>query len=104
MVSKASPSENLAWWSRAAQARRVAGMLSPRDAQLAETFAVECENQAREASVGCARSERSTSLPYTQPEGAVLMREAPVLLPRPPIERHGYSRLRARSISLSRRS
>ena len=66
MVSKASPSETLAWWSRAAQARRVAGMLSPRDAQLAETFAVECEDQAREASVDCIRSVRSTSLPYTR--------------------------------------
>jgi len=64
MMSKASPSETLAWWSRAAQARRVAGMLSPRDAQLAETFAVECEDQARE--VDCIRSVRSTSLPYTR--------------------------------------
>ena len=49
MVSKVSPSETLAWWARAAQARRVASMLSPRDAQLAEAFAVECEDQAREA-------------------------------------------------------
>jgi hypothetical protein len=39
MASKASPSETLAWWARAAQARRVACMLSPRDAQLAEAYA-----------------------------------------------------------------
>jgi hypothetical protein len=48
MASGATPSETLAWWARAVQARRVAGMLSPRDAQLAEAFAAECENQARE--------------------------------------------------------
>ena len=52
MVGKARPSENLAWWARAAQARRVAGMLSPRDAQLAEAYAIECEDQARGASSG----------------------------------------------------
>jgi hypothetical protein len=38
MASKASPSETLAWSAHAAQARRVAGMLSPRDAQLAEAY------------------------------------------------------------------
>lgn len=52
MVGKASPSETLAWWARAAQARRIAGMLSPRDAQLAEAYAVECEDQARGALAG----------------------------------------------------
>lgn len=59
MESKASPSGTLAWWTRAAQARRVAGMLSPRDAQLAEAYAVECEDQARETSFGSLRSGRS---------------------------------------------
>jgi hypothetical protein len=59
MARKASPSETLAWWARAAQARRVAGMLSPRDAQLAEAFAAECEDQAREASFDGSRSARS---------------------------------------------
>jgi hypothetical protein len=53
MANKASPSETLAWC-----ARRVARMLSPRDAQLAEAYAVECEDQAREASGGL-RSARS---------------------------------------------
>jgi len=48
--SKASPSETLAWWVRAAQARRAARMLSARDTQLAEAYAIECEDQAREAS------------------------------------------------------
>jgi hypothetical protein len=41
------PSESLKWWVRAAQARRVATMLSPGDAQLAEAYAAECENRAR---------------------------------------------------------
>jgi hypothetical protein len=59
MAIKASPSETLAWWARAAQARRVAGMLSPRDARLAEAYAVECEDQAREVSFGDLRSTRS---------------------------------------------
>ena len=50
MGSKATPSETVAWWARAAQARRVAGFLSPRDAQVAEAYAAECEDQARAAS------------------------------------------------------
>ena len=60
MANKASPSETFAWWARAAQARRVARMLSTRDAQLAEAYAVECDDQAREASSGGLRSARST--------------------------------------------
>jgi hypothetical protein len=59
MASKASPSDTLAWWARAAQARRVAGILSPRDARLAEAYAAECEDQAREASVGGLKSAPS---------------------------------------------
>ena len=59
MASNAIPSETLAWWARAAQARRVACMLSPRDAQLAEAYAVECEDQARVASLGGFKAERS---------------------------------------------
>ena len=39
---------------------RVAGMLFPRDARLAEVYAVECEVQAREASFGSLLSGRST--------------------------------------------
>jgi hypothetical protein len=42
--------------ARAVQARCVAGMLSPRDARVAEANAVECEDQAREASVGGLKS------------------------------------------------
>jgi hypothetical protein len=56
MASNATPSETLAWWARAVQARRVAGMLSPRDAQLAEAYAAECEDQARERLHRSARS------------------------------------------------
>ena len=63
MVGKASPSETLAWWARAAQARRIAGMLSPRDAQLAEAYAAECEDQARAASFGGFKSGRSVIAP-----------------------------------------
>ena len=58
MATKAGPSETLAWWARAAQARRVARMLSPRDAQLAEAYALECEDQARAASFNGLRSAR----------------------------------------------
>jgi hypothetical protein len=58
MVTKAGPSETLALWARAAQARRVAGMLSPKDAQLAEAYAAECEKQARDASLNGLRSTR----------------------------------------------
>jgi hypothetical protein len=36
------------WRRRAEQARRLAGMLSPRDAALLEDFAVECEAQAEQ--------------------------------------------------------
>lgn len=50
MASRATPSETLAWWARAAQARRIAGLLSPRDARVAEAYAVECEDHARAAS------------------------------------------------------
>jgi hypothetical protein len=62
MASKASQSETLAWRAREAQARRVACMLSPRDAQLAEAYAAECEDHAREAAVGSVRLGRSASL------------------------------------------
>ena len=65
MVGKASPSETLAWWARAAQARRVAGMLSPPDAQLAEAYAAECEAQARGASSGV-RSARCAVAPSVE--------------------------------------
>jgi hypothetical protein len=64
MVSKASPSETVVWWARAARARRVAGMLSPRDAQLAEAHALECEDNARETSTGGVQQGRSVSLSY----------------------------------------
>jgi hypothetical protein len=47
MASKLALSESLAWWTRAAQALRIASLLPPRDAKLAEAYAVECEHQAR---------------------------------------------------------
>jgi hypothetical protein len=47
MASETGTSEGSAWWERAAQARRVAEMLSPADARLAEAYAVECEARAR---------------------------------------------------------
>ena len=62
MVSRASTSA-LAWWARAAQARRVANMLSPRDAQLAEAYALECEDYARKESWGAVRSVRPAANP-----------------------------------------
>jgi hypothetical protein len=42
------------WRGRAGQARRVAGMLSPRDAALLEAYARECEDCARAGSIECA--------------------------------------------------
>jgi hypothetical protein len=59
MAIKTAPSGSLAWWARGAQARRVAGMLSPRDAQIAETFAAECEDEARAASLNGLHRRRS---------------------------------------------
>jgi hypothetical protein len=55
-------SEILRWHARAGQARRVAGMLSPRDAALVEAYARECEDCARAASTehSGAYSYRST--------------------------------------------
>jgi hypothetical protein len=43
-------SEILRWHARAGQARRIAGMLSPRDAALVEAYARECDDCARAAS------------------------------------------------------
>jgi hypothetical protein len=51
MISKASLSETLMWRARAGQARRIASMLSPRDAALVEAYARECEDYARAASI-----------------------------------------------------
>jgi hypothetical protein len=39
------------WRRRAEQARRIAAMLSPRDAALLEDFALECEAQAEQPRV-----------------------------------------------------
>ena len=50
MISKAALSETLMWRARAGQARRVASMLSPRDAALVEAYARECDDSARAAS------------------------------------------------------
>src|SRR5258705_11674032 len=42
-------SGTMLWRARAGQARRVAGMLSPRDAALLEAYSRECEDSARAA-------------------------------------------------------
>lgn len=49
-MSKIGLSETLLWHERAGQARRIASMLSPRDAELAEAYAIECEGRAQSAS------------------------------------------------------
>ena len=68
----------MAWWARAAQARRVAGMLSPKDAQLAEAFALECEDQAREASFSGLLSARLViAHPAANPIGSTAARGSP---------------------------
>jgi hypothetical protein len=78
MASKASPPETRGLWARAAQARRVAGMLSPRDAQLAEAYALECEDQAREACLYSLRPGRSSVVQcVADPASGSLLRISP---------------------------
>jgi len=63
VMTQVGLSEILRWHARAGQARRVASMLSPRDAALVEAYARECEDYARAASAehsGAAYGYRST--------------------------------------------
>jgi len=62
MISKAGLSETLMWRARAGQARRVASMLSPRDAALVEAYARECDDSARAASIEGARVDTRRSV------------------------------------------
>jgi hypothetical protein len=62
MVTKVSMAETLLWRARAGQARRVAAMLSPRDAALLEAYARECEDRARAASIEGARANARLSV------------------------------------------
>jgi hypothetical protein len=62
MATKLNLSETMLWRARAGQARRVAGMLSPRDAALLEAFASECEDSARAASIESARANTRLSV------------------------------------------
>ena len=61
-VTKLGLSETMLWRARAGQARRVAGMLSPRDAALLEAYARECEDSARAASIESARANTRLSV------------------------------------------
>jgi hypothetical protein len=61
-VTKMGLSETLMWRARAGQARRVAGMLSPRDAVLLEAYARECEDRARAAFIENARVNSGLSV------------------------------------------
>jgi hypothetical protein len=78
MVGKASPSETMAWWTRAAQARRVARMLSPSDARLAEAYARECEDHA------CKRSPDGVQQDWSASLWLVANSAAPSVGPAPP--------------------
>jgi hypothetical protein len=60
-MAKSGLSETLLWRARTGQARRVAGMLSPRDAALLEAYARECEDCARAASIESARANTRLS-------------------------------------------
>jgi hypothetical protein len=62
MISKAGLPETLMWRARAGQARRVASMLSPRDAALVEAYARECDDSARTASIEGARVDTRRSV------------------------------------------
>ncbi len=55
-MTKLGLSETMLWRARAGQARRVAGMLSRRDAALLEIYARECEDCARAAFIESARA------------------------------------------------
>jgi hypothetical protein len=61
-VTKLGLSETMLWRARAGQARRVAGMLSPRDAALLEAYARECEDSARAASIESATANTRLSV------------------------------------------
>jgi hypothetical protein len=63
VMTQVGLSEILRWHARAGQARRMAGMLSPRDAALVEAYARECEDCARAAATehsGAAYTYRAT--------------------------------------------
>jgi hypothetical protein len=62
MISKISQSETLMWRARAGQARRIASMLSPRDAALVEAYASECEDCARAAAIDSAGANKRPSI------------------------------------------
>ena len=62
MISKAGLSETLTWRARAGQARRVASMLSPRDAALVEAYARECDDSARAPSIEGSRVDTRRSV------------------------------------------
>jgi hypothetical protein len=62
MANKVGLSEALMWHARAGQARRVASMLSQRDAALVEAYAKECEDCARAASIEGARVNNGRSV------------------------------------------
>jgi hypothetical protein len=62
MISKESLSETMMWRARAAQARRIASMLSPRDAALVEAYARECDDCARAASIEVAGANKRLSI------------------------------------------
>ena len=44
--TRASRAAFQAWVARAAQARRIAAMVTPKDAAILEAYALECESQA----------------------------------------------------------
>ena len=60
-VTKLGLSETMLWRARARQARRIAGMLAPRDAALLEVYARECEDSACAASIESARANTRLS-------------------------------------------
>jgi hypothetical protein len=62
MISEVRLSEALMWRARAGQARRVASMLSPRDAALVEAYARECEDCAGAALIEGARVNNRRSV------------------------------------------
>jgi hypothetical protein len=72
-MTKMGPSETLLWHARAGQARRIADMLSPRDAELVEAYAIECEGRARSTSSEGAKvnNRRLVEIPHIADEPLV---------------------------------
>jgi hypothetical protein len=82
MMTKVGVPETLMWRARAGQARRIASMLSPRDAELVEAYARECEDCARAASIEGTRINTRRSIETQHVHDHTLKSQARSRLPK----------------------